>query len=142
MAGLRARTLSGENLERAVFQSTSTAIAGMQGPARARFAGCVYCHEVTPQGEATPIITLPQAPNRWLQHGAFNHAKHTSMSCTDCHAALQSYQTSDIILPTQKSCVACHAPQNRASDSCVTCHGYHNPTPAGVSALHSAAALK
>jgi hypothetical protein len=143
ITGLRERTLSGENLERAVFfadaaTGEATIIAGRQGLARARFAGCAYCHEVTPQGNATPLVTAPQTPDRWMQHSTFNHAKHIGMSCTDCHTAQSSSLTSDIIMPTQQSCVSCHSPQNRAGDSCMTCHSYHNPEPAG----HASSVLK
>lgn len=142
ITGLRERALSGESLERAVFfadaaTGDATIIAGQKGLARARFAGCAYCHEVTPQGNATPVITPPQTPDRWMMHSSFNHAKHTAMACTDCHTAPSSSRTADIILPTQQSCVACHSPNNRAGDSCMTCHTYHNPKPAG-----HAAALK
>jgi hypothetical protein len=143
ITGLRERTLSGENLERAVFfadaaTGDATIIAGRQGLARARFAGCAYCHEVVPQGNATPLITPPQTPDRWMQHSSFNHAKHTAMSCTDCHAAQSSSLTADVIMPAQQSCVSCHSPKNRAGDSCMTCHTYHNPEPAG----HSSSVLK
>lgn len=137
MSGLRERTLSGENLERSVFfadasTGEATVIAGVRGIARARFAGCAYCHEVVPQGNATPRITLPQTPDRWLPHAAFNHAKHTAMACVSCHAAATSHTTADIVLPTQQSCVACHSPKGGAGDSCMTCHNYHNDKPAGL----------
>ena len=137
MSGLRERTLSGENLERSVFfadasTGEATVIAGVRGIARARFAGCAYCHEVVPQGDATPKITVPQTPDRWLPHAAFNHAKHTAMACVSCHAATTSHTTADIILPSQQSCVACHSPKGGAGDSCMTCHNYHNSKPAGL----------
>lgn len=132
IAGLRERTQSGENLERAVFFADATIIAGVQGASRARFAGCAYCHEVTPQGDATPRVTTPKTPDRWMTHAAFDHAKHTAMACVDCHAAKDSQATADVILPSKQSCVACHSPQGNVSDSCMTCHGYHNPKPAGL----------
>jgi hypothetical protein len=140
ITGLRQRTLAGENLERAVFLADAatgdaTIIAGVRGAARARFAGCAYCHEVTPQGDATPLVTTPQTPDRWLQHASFDHAKHTAMACTDCHAAQNSGTTADIIMPTQQSCVACHSPKGGVSDSCMTCHNYHNSKPPGLKSV-------
>ncbi len=140
MRGLRERNGSGEALERAVFLSDAqtgeaTVIAGLDGVARARFAGCAYCHEVTSQsGGVTPIVTAPATPDRWMIHSAFNHAKHAAMACTDCHAAESSIATADIIMPTLQSCVSCHSPQGNVSDSCVTCHTYHNAKPAGLPA--------
>ncbi len=147
IAGLRERTLSGENLERAVFLADAatgdaTVIADLRGAARARFAGCAYCHEVTPQGTSTPRITPSATPNRWLQHASFNHAKHTTMACTDCHAAQDSHLTADIILPSQQSCVACHSPKGGAGDSCMTCHSYHNAPPPGLAATLKAVLAK
>lgn len=147
IAGLRARTTSGENLERSVFFADAATgeaviIAGRQGLARARFAGCAYCHEITPQGDSTPLVTPPATPDRWMQHASFNHSKHSAMSCTDCHAAQDSYSTADVIMPTQQSCVSCHSPKNRAGDSCMTCHSYHNPQPAGHAAALKAVLAK
>ena len=147
ITGMRERTLSGENLERSVFfadaaTGDATIIAGRQGLARARFAGCAYCHEVTPQGNAAPVVTPPQTPDRWMQHSSFNHAKHTAMSCTSCHGAHFSSSTADIIMPKRQSCVSCHSPQNRAGDSCMTCHTYHNPEPAGHAAVLEAILAK
>ena len=47
---------------------------------RARFPGCVYCHEVTAGGDAAPQITKPVIMDRWFVHAGFNHAKHTQIS--------------------------------------------------------------
>jgi hypothetical protein len=147
IGNLRTRTLSGENLERAVFfadaaTGEATTIAGVTGPARAKFAGCAYCHEVTPRGEAAPAITPPRTPDRWLLHGRFSHARHETVACTQCHAAGQSTKTSDVILPTQKSCTECHSPQGGVTFDCSACHTYHTEPPGGLSpALRSALRL-
>lgn len=144
MRSLRLRTQSGENLERAIFfadGSTGDApiIAGLKGPARAKFAGCSLCHEVRPHGDGTPSVTTPQTPDRWMLHARFDHSRHVAMKCTQCHAAAESTAASDIILPKQKSCVECHGPEGHARYECSTCHDYHHeppsaPTKAEVSA--------
>ncbi|MFA6289648.1 MAG: cytochrome c3 family protein [Opitutaceae bacterium] len=144
MTDLRQRTLTGENLERAVFfadarTGEATIIAGVKGLARAKFAGCAYCHEVTPRGDATPVITPPQTPDRWMMHSKFDHSKHTAMSCTDCHAAAKSAATADVIMPSVKSCATCHSPKGGVANACVTCHGYHNPKPPALSSPSTAA---
>ena len=144
MTAMRQRTLSGENLERSVFfadarTGDATVIAGVKGLARAKFAGCAYCHEVTPRGDATPVITPPQTPDRWMLHAKFDHSKHTAMSCTDCHAATKSTATADVIMPSVKSCATCHSPKGGVSNTCITCHGYHNPKPPALSSSSSAA---
>ena len=135
MLRLRERTRSGELLEEQVFfgnlrQGPVPATAGYAGPGPAKFAGCATCHEVTARGTAVPLITPPVMPDRWMNHAKFNHAKHTAMACADCHAAAKSQLTSDIIMPSQHSCTACHSPRGGVSDSCTTCHTYHNPPPA------------
>jgi hypothetical protein len=85
---------------------------------------------VTPRANAAPLITPPVIPDRWMSHARFNHAKHTQMVCTDCHTAVKSRLTSDIIMPTQKSCAVCHSAKGGVADSCTSCHGYHNRLPA------------
>ena len=147
MTALRQRTLAGENLERSVFladarMGEATIIAGVKGLARAKFAGCAFCHEVTPRGDATPVITPPQTPDRWMLRAKFDHAKHTTMACTDCHgAATTSTTTADVIMPSQKSCVTCHSPKGGVADACATCHTYHNPKPAALASALPKATL-
>lgn len=131
---LRRRRLSGENLERAVFFADARitdapSIAGQNGPARAKFAGCAYCHEVTDRGDLAPQIAIPRTPDRWMLHSRFDHSKHTAMQCVKCHDTLHSERTADVNLPTQKSCLECHSPKGGVSDSCTACHGYHNTPP-------------
>ena len=135
MRDLRERVHTGEDLERAVFFSDAETgpaprIAGLSSAARARFAGCAYCHQVTPRDTAAPLIAPPRMPDRWLLHAQFNHAKHTATSCTACHAAAKSERTADIILPNQQSCVKCHSPAGGVASRCSTCHTYHNAPPA------------
>jgi hypothetical protein len=145
ISSLRDRARSGEDLEREVFMSDGrngpvTGIAGAHGSSRAKFAGCALCHDVTWRKNAAPVITPPMTPDRWLIGGSFNHSSHAVMACAECHAAAQSEKTSDVILPTQQSCVRCHSPKGGAVDSCTSCHVYHNPAPPGL-ARDSLAAL-
>lgn len=131
---LRERNRTGEDLERAAFfndgkTGPAAGIAGRTGEARARFAGCAYCHTVTPRGDAVPEIAVPQTPDRWFLHATFHHGKHAAMACAECHDAAGSQQTADIILPKQQSCVQCHGPKAGVAESCSTCHHYHNPPP-------------
>lgn len=131
MQNLRTRSLAGENLERAVFFANGktaepAAIAGAQGPARAKFAGCAYCHEVTPQGEAPPRISPTQVPDRWMANARFSHARHDAVSCQQCHRANLSEASADVIMPSQQSCTECHSSNGGVRFDCSLCHGYHN----------------
>jgi hypothetical protein len=132
MRQLRERVFSGENLEQQIFHagdpSKQLAVGVTPGgvSARARFAGCAYCHEVKPGGvDGLPQIARVTTPDRWLIRGEFNHAKHTIVSCAECHAAQSSRSTADIMLPPKKSCTECHSPQGGVAQSCSTCHSYH-----------------
>ena len=135
IASLRQRTHSVEELERTVFLSDGktgpvVTVGRSGGVGRARFEGCALCHEVAWRENAVPVVTPPQTPDRWLPGANFNHAMHTNMACSECHAAASSERTSDVILPTQQSCVRCHSPEGGAAHSCTSCHVYHNTPPA------------
>jgi hypothetical protein len=132
MRQLRERAFSGENLEQQIFFASNPArqltTGAGTGPvsSRARFAGCAYCHEVKPGGvDGLPQITRVTTPDRWLIRGEFNHAKHSLVGCTTCHAASTSHRTADILLPTKQSCTECHSPAGGVSQNCSTCHKYH-----------------
>ena len=127
---LREQVGFGENLEQQIFFNTQRTgpvadigRAGDQG--RARFPGCAYCHEVTGQKEGPPRITPPLIPDRWMLHAHFNHAKHTALSCTVCHAIQNSRETADISMPSKQACIACHSSKGGVADACMTCHQYH-----------------
>jgi hypothetical protein len=64
------------------------------------------------------------------------------MQCAQCHAAEQSSRTSDVIMPTQKSCTECHSPKGGVNNECSACHGYHNEPPAAKSAGSRTALLR
>ena len=137
MSALRERTRTGEDLEHAVFfgdNRNGPAGAGGARPAGspAKFAGCVTCHEVTPQGETAPLIAKPVTPHRWMTDAHFNHTPHAAMKCTECHDAAGSKASSDVIMPRQQSCIECHSPKGGVSASCTTCHDYHQTPPSAV----------
>jgi hypothetical protein len=130
MRRLLEQVSSGEELEKQIFFSNSTLgpkrrVGSVEGAAPAVYAGCAYCHEVKagPQGKAE--ITKPIVTERWLLHGDFNHRKHATMGCADCHNAAQSKETADIIVPPKNSCANCHSPAGGVASSCATCHNFH-----------------
>ena len=140
MTRLRERVRTGELLEEQVFfgdlrKGPVAGIAGLDGAGRAKFAGCATCHEVTPRANSAPRVTPPVIPDRWMHHAAlFNHTKHAHMACVACHdTATKSKLTSDILMPTQKSCVECHSPKGGVAHTCTECHKYHNSPPSGWS---------
>jgi hypothetical protein len=98
---------------------------GVEGKGAPVFNGCAYCHEVTAAGDAPPRITPPIIPDRWLFHSPFDHRQHTAVSCAQCHAAANSRDTADVLMPGIASCTGCHRPEGGARHDCLTCHRYH-----------------
>lgn len=107
---------------------------------------CRKCHHVEiVEGEwhvpmVNPAFTIvgqlqdrPMIPGRWFAHGRFDHGRHLTIACTDCHPAAASSETADILLPGIANCRQCHgsAPtqlsQGVAAD-CTMCHDYHGRT--------------
>jgi hypothetical protein len=136
---LRDQFHSGDELERAVFftKDPYKPQQGMAAPARGNFTGCAFCHEVKPTANGIPSITKPVLIDRWMPQANFNHAKHQidpatqkPLDCQVCHAAKQSRETSDVLMPAKASCTTCHSPQGKVVADCTTCHTYHAPISA------------
>jgi hypothetical protein len=120
---------TGEELERAVFFTTDPYKPQRQMAAavRANFAGCAFCHEVKTASNGAPEITKPILVDRWMPQAHFNHAKHVSVKCEECHNARPSRETSDVLMPAKANCVVCHSPKGKVASDCITCHTYHAP---------------
>ena len=118
---------TGENLERAVFFADMK--GNIPGGLRAPFAGCATCHDVSePKSDnAAPVIRKVSTTDRWMTLGKFNHDSHQKgLACLDCHKVLTSELTSDLNLPSIKTCVECHSPKGGIDHRCTRCHTYHN----------------
>jgi len=145
------RVNSINELEKQIFLSDahtglSQKLNGTEVTARARFPGCAYCHEVKSGAGDLPAVTSPVLFNRWLIRGRFDHSRHTvasssgrgaHLACSKCHEVTQSHDTSDVLLPSQTTCVKCHSPEGGVANNCSTCHSYH--APPGSIALTTAA---
>ncbi len=133
-AGIEKLYKTGENLERAVFFADMK--GEIPGGLRAPFAGCATCHDVSEPASdnATPVIKKVATPDRWMGLGKFNHDMHQKgLSCLDCHNVMTSALTSDLNLPSIKSCVECHSPKGGIDSRCTSCHTYHNSEPGSLS---------
>jgi hypothetical protein len=123
---------SGEVLEEKIFFSDAkrgpvARVGNLSSEGAARFPGCAYCHQVTSSQGSAPIVTPPVIPDRWLVRSRFDHGKHFKVSCEKCHDVKRSRDTSDILLPSKRTCVECHSPQGGVANNCSTCHSYHSP---------------
>jgi hypothetical protein len=88
--------------------------------------GCQYCHQVASwQKDGLPAIAPPTMLTPWFRSARFGHDAHRLLDCQQCHAAKQSGQTADILLPDVNSCMQCHR-QGGARNDCALCHTYHD----------------
>jgi nitrate/TMAO reductase-like tetraheme cytochrome c subunit len=81
---------------------------------------CATCHDpgtlAVPES-VTVRVHVASAPER--AHGAaFDHAKHTSLKCVECHTTPVSLDPGPDVL----RCAACHDAHHAAGRSCVACH--------------------
>jgi hypothetical protein len=93
---------------------------------------CKQCHALSfSSGAALPAVAKSNITPRWMPHANFNHDRHQMVKCTECHAALTSHETADILLPGIATCAKCHHAGNDAAESrCFECHTYHDWTKA------------
>jgi hypothetical protein len=123
MKRLEERKIGGADLAEEIFLSRTRQL---QASGRTSFFyGCAYCHEISGRGADLEVVKA-ELPARWLTKGAFHHREHQHVSCTTCHQAAESSRTSDILLPSVKTCAACHRPNSVPGESCTLCHSYHN----------------
>ncbi len=99
--------------------------------------GCVTCHEVTDTGLEDIADRWFVQPVRvtadWYPFSRFNHAAHLSLAggseqelCVSCHAANVSTVSTDILMPVQQDCLACHdEDKGNSLVDCVACHQFH-----------------
>lgn len=92
---------------------------------------CKECHTLIIAGDAAlPKIAPSNITARYMPHAKFDHSQHGLVSCEGCHAAaLNSQQSSDVLLPGIATCRACHHSGAEAAESrCFECHTYHDPS--------------
>ncbi len=104
-----------EEIERRVFYVGDPPVEQERNSPRSNkvpfFAACAKCHELEPGGKKAPRVLPTLMAERWVQRGPFTHVPHTHMDCLECHgAAKTSKLTTDILMPSQKSCAECHRP--------------------------------
>ncbi|MBT4691850.1 MAG: cytochrome c3 family protein [Planctomycetaceae bacterium] len=111
--------------------------------------GCALCHTFDSHQIAKPNESIinwhirpSNIPDKWLVHSKFPHDRHAQTSCVKCHytisqqndglvSARQSVNSSDILIPSIKTCQSCHTDERAktpaiARGRCVHCHDYHN----------------
>jgi hypothetical protein len=93
---------------------------------------CLTCHQITPKPDVGDWLVAPVVyTHQWLPKSRFSHLQHKNTACDSCHAAAQSKDASDLLIPDIDSCRTCHAGSkpsgNKVVSSCDNCHGFHAP---------------
>ena len=105
---------------------------------------CYDCHTIEQRGPLDFHVKPVAFPSRYLLHGWFDHRAHVNMNlggesfggdqaCLTCHAATQSSQSANLLVPRVESCQRCHVGEGsnqqvagqRVSSGCAMCHDYH-----------------
>jgi hypothetical protein len=92
---------------------------------------CGECHEVKPTDDLeVPWKITPITINRDWQPGAtFDHAKHGTMNCTECHDKINSKSSTEISMPNIVKCRECHVGEHdvagKIKNTCDSCHRFH-----------------
>jgi hypothetical protein len=94
---------------------------------------CAECHTLNFPAASANANSLPAvAPSRitvrWLPNSFFSHDAHRMVSCESCHSSILTSQlTSDVNLPSVRTCQQCHAQRASAAPAgCYECHAYHD----------------
>lgn len=92
---------------------------------------CKQCHSLQATPDPLPLIATAEVRTRWLEHAEFDHHAHRMMECVACHArALESHDTTNVLLPGIQTCRECHrdatASHEVAEARCFECHQYHD----------------
>jgi hypothetical protein len=128
-----------QGLRRRPGEGGSTAIRqGAGDPAqavRALFSpsgACFDCHIVrgpSGPGRLDYSVVPVKLPQRYLAHGWFDHAAHSTTSCTSCHGAERSMDARELMIPGIATCRTCHGSASAhpplVRSSCEMCHDYH-----------------
>ncbi len=98
---------------------------------------CYVCHNSAekPKTEQTATnshfhVVKPEVPTHWLKKSIFDHGAHEEVSCESCHQGTRtSSKTTDVLLPSVKSCRDCHLQESKqgfVKSDCMMCHSYHD----------------
>ena len=68
---------------------------------------------------------------RSFPNNEFEHSRHDSVACTQCHPAATSAAATDVLIPTITTCRECHASETqpeKVTSGCESCHEFHAHT--------------
>lgn len=110
--------------------SSSQSVSADTGQSASDRSGCPLCHKVSAPRDAADTwhIAPVRVSGVWYADAKFTHAKHVTVKCEDCHAARNSKESADVLIPGISNCRACHGGAHtgdKVPTSCIACHDYH-----------------
>jgi hypothetical protein len=92
---------------------------------------CAECHDLV-EGVRQEGMTWTVEPatltGLYFPKAFFDHGKHRDVACVGCHAATESLDASDVLMPRIEACTSCHGgagATDRVPSPCITCHAFH-----------------
>ena len=140
-AGQKPRRVPGKRYAAATCEGSGLDCGRAEAVKEAQYqfleTGCITCHQVEDTGLADISDRWFVQPVRvtadWYPHSRFDHSAHLSLAgggeaelCASCHDAVSSSVATDVLIPGQDNCLACHDEKLGASlADCVACHAFH-----------------
>ena len=108
--------------------------------------GCIGCHVVLDTKSDTLLERFQVYPIRFQRDyfpaAQFDHRSHQIQgkltgddACLSCHAAKQSTESKDLLLPALPKCEECHGDKpavQRVKVQCISCHAFHPKSTDGL----------
>ena len=96
-------------------------------------SGCGLCHAAERNADGWSVRPVHLAQS-FMPKARFDHARHTTVGCAECHTAQTSSSADDVLMPGIATCRGCHGGETpgagKVASGCVSCHAYHShPMP-------------
>lgn len=97
---------------------------------------CENCHETFDLNASDETaganwgVEPVSASNVWFPKARYTHASHRDMECGSCHAARNSVEAAEVLMPNIGTCRACHGGEHatdKVPSTCMSCHVFHRP---------------
>ncbi|MGQ0700636.1 MAG: cytochrome c3 family protein [Panacagrimonas sp.] len=89
---------------------------------------CAKCHEIDRIPGKPLAVRPPDLRQSWMSMARFTHAPHKWVACDSCHAAENSANSDDLMLPQIDTCRSCHGGVDSSTQipsTCIDCHRFH-----------------
>lgn len=94
---------------------------------------CGTCHVANRTRDGAGWAIAPvRLTTVWMPAARFDHSRHATMACSDCHRVGESKSARDVAMPDVAACRDCHVGGKpvlgKVTSDCATCHKFHGGT--------------